>query len=295
MDAGTCGMSSPDYPREAYFALTRNGNEIASATLTDESVSPADQAVPISELQAVGFSLTFRTPDLEYGVSIGDVPLPPGRAFGPNIYWEDGHHFESTRGRVRVHLRTRAAPGAGWRVCARLDVNVVPTKLGEKRYEALVKEIRKTRRGAHFRYCVEDVPRRALRTRLGPGRLAYEPPRTGEPPATVGGHLACVGPDSSLNRNCARDAVSSFAPTPERECSVRTPRSGSPLVDSIPGVPIGADRSRSRARGSPEPATFSSTASSCGSFNFFSSGFGNAQRRRGRRSYSSSRSANCGM
>lgn len=150
MDAGTCGMSSPDSLRGASFALTRNGNEIASATLTDESVSPADQAVLVSELQAVGFSLTSRTPDLEYGVSIGDVPLPPGRAFGPNIYWEDGHHFESARGRVRVHLRTRAAPDAGWRVCARLDVNVVPTKLGEKRYETLVNEIRETAAGLIF-------------------------------------------------------------------------------------------------------------------------------------------------
>lgn len=143
-------MSSPDSLRGAHFALTRNGNEIASATLVDEDVSPADQPVTVSELQPVGFSLTSRTQDVEYAVAIGDVPLPPGRAFGPTIYWEDGHHFESARGRVHVRLRARTSPDAGWRVCARLDVNVVPTKLGERRYETLVNDIRVIAAGLIF-------------------------------------------------------------------------------------------------------------------------------------------------
>ena len=150
MGGGTFGMSSLSPSRGADFALTRNGNAIASTTLAGEDLFPTDRPMTISELQPVGFSLTSRTQDVEYAVSIGDVPLPPGRAFGPNIYWEDGHHFESARGRVRVHLRTRAAPDASWRVRARLDVNVVPTKLGERRYETLVNEIRETAAGLIF-------------------------------------------------------------------------------------------------------------------------------------------------
>lgn len=143
-------MSSPDSLRGAHFALTRNDNEIASATLADEGVSPAEQPVTVSELQPVGFSLTSRTQDVEYAVAIGDVLLPSGRTFGRNTYWEDGHHFESARGRVRVRLRVRTAPDAGWRVCARLDVNVVPTKLGERRYETLVNDIRVVAAGLIF-------------------------------------------------------------------------------------------------------------------------------------------------
>ena len=145
-------MSSPDSLRGAYFALTQNSNEIACAALADEGISPPGQPVAVSELQLVGFSLTSGTEDVEYAVSIGDVRLPPGHTYGRNTYWEVGRHFESTRGRVGVLLRTRprTGPEAGWRERARLDVNVVPTKLGERRYETLVNDIRQTAAGLIF-------------------------------------------------------------------------------------------------------------------------------------------------
>ena len=143
-------MSSRESRRGAYFALTRNNNEVVTAMLAEGAVSSADRPLPISERQAVGFSLTPRTPELEYGVSVGEVRLPAGRVYGPSIYWEDGQHFESARGRVRVHLSTRAGAHASWRVCARLDVNVVPTKLGELRYETLLNDIRETAAGLIF-------------------------------------------------------------------------------------------------------------------------------------------------
>ena len=132
-------MSAVGFASVASFALTRNGKGIADVALTGEAISSYTEPVSVSELQSVGFSLEHRKPEIEYAVSIGDVPLAPGRAFGPSIYWEDGQYFESTRGLVRVQLRARTAEStAGWRVRAQLDVNVVPTKLGELRYDILV-------------------------------------------------------------------------------------------------------------------------------------------------------------
>ena len=144
-------MSAVGFASVASFALTRNGKGIADVALTGEAISSYTEPVSVSELQSVGFSLEHRKPEIEYAVSIGDVPLAPGRAFGPSIYWEDGQYFESTRGLVRVQLRARTAEStAGWRVRAQLDVNVVPTKLGELRYDILVNDIRRTAAGLIF-------------------------------------------------------------------------------------------------------------------------------------------------
>ncbi len=135
----------------ACFALTRNGKEVARVPLAKEAASGTTVPTPVSELQLIGFSLAHRASDVEYAVTIGDVTLAPGRAFGPNIYWEDGLYFESTRGSVRVHLRTRATGSMGdWQVRAHIDVSIVPTKLGERRYDSLVDDIRHTAAGLVF-------------------------------------------------------------------------------------------------------------------------------------------------
>ena len=70
--------------------------------------------------------------------------------FGPNIYWEDRQYFESTRGLVRIRLRTRKAESTGWEERAWLSVNAVPSKLGEQRYDTLVNEIRSVAAGLIF-------------------------------------------------------------------------------------------------------------------------------------------------
>lgn len=134
----------------ACFVLTRNGIEIARAVLGVEPLSARARPVPVSELQRVGFAIERREPEVEYEISIGDVLLGPGSAFGPNIYWEDRQYFESTRGLVRIRLRTRKGESTGWEERAWLSVNAVPSKLGEQRYDTLVNEIRSVAAGLIF-------------------------------------------------------------------------------------------------------------------------------------------------
>lgn len=144
------------------FSLTRNGKPVASVSLGEQD-GVQSEFPALSELQPVGFSVEMRSPDVEYVVFIGDVPVATGSAdysangsgrgiaIGPNVYWEDGLHLESTRGRVRVHLRSRAAEFAGgWSECATLELNVVPTKLGELRCEAMEDDIRRVASGLIF-------------------------------------------------------------------------------------------------------------------------------------------------
>lgn len=139
--SGDPGADPRDGP---LFALTRNGNPIASARLGGEAAGPDARPVTIGELQPIGFAIERRPPEVDYEVSIGDVPLGAGTPFGPNVYWADEPYLESTRGRVSVHLRDRAAGSEGpWRERARLDVTVVPTKLSEARCAALEDDIRR--------------------------------------------------------------------------------------------------------------------------------------------------------
>ena len=144
--------NSADAGDGAVFALTRNGNPIAHAPVDPEAAAPDGRPpVTISELQPVGFAIERRSSESEYEVSIGDVGLGVGTAFGPNVYWGDELYFESTRGRVSVRLRDRAAGSeAPWRDCARLDVTIVPTKLSEERCAALEDDIRRVSAGLIF-------------------------------------------------------------------------------------------------------------------------------------------------
>ena len=148
-DAGGGGAGAA--PDGAVFALTRNGNPVARADLDREADAPDAAPVTISELQPIGFAIERRSPEMEYEVAIGDVPLGAGTPFGPNVYWADEPYLESTRGRVSVSLLGRAAgSGAEWRDCARLDVTVVPTKLSEERCAALEDDIRRVSAGLIF-------------------------------------------------------------------------------------------------------------------------------------------------
>lgn len=144
------------------FALTRNGQAIASVVLGEKAAQQSDLPA-ISELQPVGFSLEGRAPDFEYAVFLGDVPVVSsqgdsasagtglGTALGLSVYWEDGLHFESTRGRVRVHLRSRRVEsGEPWQERATLEVNVVPTKIGELRCAAMEDDVRRVAAGLIF-------------------------------------------------------------------------------------------------------------------------------------------------
>ena len=166
-------MSGAGTDKVTCFALTRNGKDIARVPLVGGAIAGSVQPVALSELQSVGFSLEHREPDVEYAVSIGDVQLAPGHALGPIVYWEDGHYFESARGRVRVQLRDRAGEvPTGWRICAQIDVNVVPTKLGERRYDSLVNDIRRTAAGLIFDIVSKMF--RGVRYARGVARVAFQ-------------------------------------------------------------------------------------------------------------------------
>lgn len=144
-------MSEAGTETRGRFALTRNGRAVAHVELGDGKSPHTGTPISVGELEMVGFSVEERKPDVEYGVLVGDIPLEPGMTFGSTILWQDGCHLESSRGLVAVHLRARAAERSPeWTTCARLDVNVVPTKLGDQRYSILVEDVRRVAAGLIF-------------------------------------------------------------------------------------------------------------------------------------------------
>ena len=175
------GDPGADPPEDGpLFALTRNGNPVARARLGGEAAGPDARPVTIGELQPIGFAIERRSPEIEYEVSIGDVPLGAGTPFGPHVYWADAPYLESTRGRVSVHLRDRAAGSEGpWRERARLDVTVVPTKLSEAGCAALEEDIRrvsadlvfdlvsKMLRGVRYARGLQGIESRSIHVELG--------------------------------------------------------------------------------------------------------------------------------
>jgi len=107
----------------------------------------------VSEVDVCGFSLSCPECDTEYQVRIGDeVPDDAtGRDFGLIVLWSEGVYFESARGRVPVQLRSREQGSAReWRVRAQFFVNVLPSKLGEERYQAMFEDLRAVSTGLVF-------------------------------------------------------------------------------------------------------------------------------------------------
>lgn len=74
-----------------------------------------------------------------------------GHLLGNRVLWNDGPHFESARGPVRVRLLSRQIGlGTQWQPRAECGVYVLPTKLGDRRYRAMFDELRSLAWGLVF-------------------------------------------------------------------------------------------------------------------------------------------------
>jgi hypothetical protein len=114
------------------------------AVALDNLTLPA--TVPtVSELDSCGFSVSMPEIDTEYQIRIGDETPDDatGQDFGQMVLWKHAAYFESARGRVLVQLLSRdQAASTEWRRRAQFVVNVLPAKLGEERYEAILEDLR---------------------------------------------------------------------------------------------------------------------------------------------------------
>lgn len=144
-------MTAPADVARPTFCLISGAGRVLAVELDGAQLAPVHT---VGELQAHGFEIDGREPETEYRVQIGDLDPPDGkglgRAFGSRILWEEFCYFESARGRVEVSLFSRPAGVAEWRLRARLEVNVLPTKLGEYRYRRMLEDLRGLAAGLVF-------------------------------------------------------------------------------------------------------------------------------------------------
>jgi len=136
------------------FSITRNGTVLVSVPLALPAASTVECEVPLEESQQYGFEVENREPDTEYSVSLGDI-APEGPAIGQPkarwVYWNDATHFESARGRVLLAVRSKLVNAdAGWATRATIAVYVNPTKLNDRRYQAMFEQMRRLAAGIVF-------------------------------------------------------------------------------------------------------------------------------------------------
>jgi hypothetical protein len=145
----------------ARFILSRNAFELVSTTLDTSDLASAPELV--AESERISMRLADREPGEEYQIRIGNLPpdaptgFEPGRDpamgldLGHEIVWPASAYLESARGPTVVELRSRQADGEDvWRVRARVELTVSPSKLGEARYQAMFNELRALSAGLVF-------------------------------------------------------------------------------------------------------------------------------------------------
>ena len=139
-----------------FSIMARNGKPIVDWDLAlPHALSSAGErpSAVVEETQHVGFVLAPSDPDWDYKIRIGDRAIAEEagdesgngsltRRFGNMLRWFDAMHFESARGCTNLYLEARPAPDSPWELIATLPTYVLPTKLGEERYDAMVHDLR---------------------------------------------------------------------------------------------------------------------------------------------------------
>jgi hypothetical protein len=134
------------------FHVYRGTSPIAEISI-DDSMSLAP--ISVSETQQLGFELSGREPETEYRIRLGNVEqasapnawtassvVSTGRVYNRLVHWEEGAYLESGRGRTTLFLESRIADEAkAWRPRAIVQFVVLPTKLGELRYQRMLDEL----------------------------------------------------------------------------------------------------------------------------------------------------------
>ena len=109
--------------------------------------------VPVAELQRVSFELANQEEGTEYrlrlGAGVDSTGLASasggtwtvGRAWRGAVMWDELAYFESARGRTPVVLESRKDDGARWENRLVIQFSIVPSKLGEVRFQRMLDDL----------------------------------------------------------------------------------------------------------------------------------------------------------
>jgi hypothetical protein len=142
--------------RQPTFSILHKDHVLTQIALDDLAVPTYDPARLDCETASCEFRVEDADPDFDYRISIGDVsaedsvPTDPRRRFGPHLMWAASSYFESCAGLVILTLLSRHGADAVWVRRAQLRIDVIPSKLQEDRYLALLQDIRRLSSGLIF-------------------------------------------------------------------------------------------------------------------------------------------------
>ena len=141
----------------ATFSIQRGATPLCTLELSSNELSfhPAvgrsGDVLVVGESDQLQFALSPSPEDQVFRISIGDVPLSDlmssedasGMALGGQHFWKALTYFESARGNTRVTLEYRhgTEDDAPWVFGGSIEVFVHPSKLGERRYEAMAEDL----------------------------------------------------------------------------------------------------------------------------------------------------------
>jgi hypothetical protein len=106
----------------------------------------------LEETDKLGFVLAPAPEGMKHRIFIGDVPLSglvpvpedeEGVAIGGQLFWRDLMYFESARGQTRVVLESQPEESTTneWKTIFTSEVHILPSKLGEVRYQQMTKDL----------------------------------------------------------------------------------------------------------------------------------------------------------
>jgi hypothetical protein len=123
-----------------------------------EQAIERDNMLVLPEEARVGFVLDPAVEACEYRIFIGDVPLgdisptpddASGVLLGGRMFWRDLSYFDSARGHTPLIVETRseAAGHDTWATLLSTSIYVLPSKLGEERYQAMSADLDRVSHG----------------------------------------------------------------------------------------------------------------------------------------------------
>ena len=138
--------------------LTRGGDEaVAKWAVPTHSTNSTEHesSIQVQETVHYGFTLSPAPADFYYHLKIGDFDASKDNAheddfsnysmkrFGENLLWNNFMYFESARGKTPIHLFLSASEGGIPSKIYTFYVYVVPSKIGEERYNYIADDLRK--------------------------------------------------------------------------------------------------------------------------------------------------------
>jgi hypothetical protein len=134
------------------FCVLRSRQVLAETAFSDIfTLTTTTEA--LSEDERYAFRIDDPEEDEVYKICIGDFEPdePEGKELGPQVWWTPWVYFESARGRVTIHLFSRSLrAGGAWKKRMDLAVIVIPSKLGDARYNAMYESLRAVSAGLVF-------------------------------------------------------------------------------------------------------------------------------------------------